>query len=244
MIMMLTRFIYMCLTIALYKIISYNPQLYSFFKNKLLSVAYNAIYCFSFCQIYFNKAYKYVSIYFDQFKKENGLIKDELFSIDTNKIQEIDETEFSSLDELQNKILIKTNLISDISKKRIIYDLKNINSEDSFESSEVVFIALYLNYNDVRHQINLKTDDFNFYVVDNEINKDFIQYYINHILKIPFIYKEEHMASYCLELMDQDVNMLNLNAEQSIIIEKNGYKIQEEKEPKDKKETTEENETN
>jgi hypothetical protein len=221
--------------IAFYKIIAYYPTLYNLLKNKLFAAAYNAIYCFSFCQIYFNKAYKYVSIYFNNFKKENGLIKDEVFSMDTNQIQEIDETEFGSLGELQNKILIKTNLISDISKKRIIYDLNEINLDDDFESSEIVFIALYLNYNDVRYNINLKTDDFNFYVVGNEINKNFIQYYINHILKVSFMYKEENMASYCLELMDQDVNMLNLNATQSIIIDKKGYHIKDVNESKQSK---------
>jgi hypothetical protein len=33
------------------------------------------------------------------------------------------------------------------------------------------------------------------------------------------------MASYQLELMDHEVNMISLNENQSIIIEKNGYRI-------------------
>ena len=53
-----------------------------------------------------------------------------------------------------------------------------------------------------------------------------MRYYVKYVLNNPaFIIKDTDIASYKLELMDQNVNMIELNAEQSIIIEKNGYNI-------------------
>ena len=42
---------------------------------------------------------------------------------------------------------------------------------------------------------------------------------------MPFNYEKEDMLSYQLELMDHEVNMISLNACQSIIIEKDSYQI-------------------
>ena len=77
----------------------------------------------------------------------------------------------------------------------------------------------------MRYNINLKTNDFNYYVVGNIIDKSFVQYYINTVLNLSFSYLETKMATYQLELMDNDVIMTSLTGEQSIIIEKQGYRI-------------------
>jgi len=135
------------------------------------------------------------------------------------------------VDDFSYYTMIVTDLfqMNDLNKKNI-QNKKIINNLDNcefkFEISDITFIALYLNYNDVRYNINLKTDEFNFYVVGNIINKSFIQYYIKNILhdniliktdEIPFLYK--------LELMDHEVNVIELNEKQYIIIEKNGYRV-------------------
>ena len=59
----------------------------------------------------------------------------------------------------------------------------------------------------------------------NIIDKQFVQYYINNILKLNFCYKEEDLLSYQLELMDREVNMVILNPCQYILIEKDSYQI-------------------
>jgi len=74
----------------------------------------------------------------------------------------------------------------------------------------------------------LKTNTYNFYLIGNIINKLFLQYYINVILNnINFVIDDE--KSYSLELMDHEVNIIYLDINQSIIIEKNGYHINNEK---------------
>jgi hypothetical protein len=65
-------------------------------------------------------------------------------------------------------------------------------------------------------------------LVGNVINKHFLQYYINVVLNnTNFVIDDEKL--YSLELMDQEVNIFYLDINQSIIIEKNGYHINNQK---------------
>jgi hypothetical protein len=52
-----------------------------------------------------------------------------------------------------------------------------------------------------------------------------VQYYINTVLNLNFSYTENELTTYQLELMDHEVNMIYLNHEQSIVIDKDGYYI-------------------
>jgi hypothetical protein len=113
--------------------------------------------------------------------------------------------------------------------KKILYKLETNNNQ--FELSDISFIALYLHYNDSQYHINLKTDKYNYYLVGNVINKLFLQYYINTVLNNKN-FTIDDKNSYRLELMDHEVNMIYLDIEDIIIIEKNGYSIKKKKEPK------------
>jgi hypothetical protein len=158
----------------------------------------------------------------------------ELFDLNTNKNKIFTENEPQIFNQMvlssrsPNNILI----MSELSNQKYIHK-KIINKTTwnfDFDISKITFIALYLNYNDARYNINLKTEAFNYYLVGNIIDKQFVQYYINNILKLPFNYEKEDMLSYQLELMDHEVNMISLNDCQSIIIEKDSYQILNEKE--------------
>jgi hypothetical protein len=219
-------------------------------KAKLMIMAYNIIYFYSVCQIKCNQLYNIISPYLEIFKNENNLIDDiqtqrqtiELFDLNTNKNTIFTEKEHQVFELIQspNNLLIMSDLTNkNITNKKIV-DKKNIDTCNSyFDMSKITFIALYLNYNDVRYNINLKTKEFNYYLVGNIINKQFVQYYINNILKLPFYYTKEQMVSYQLELMDQEVNIVCLNADQSIIIEKNNYRIVNDDNLKEKEEKEE-----
>ena len=121
-------------------------------------------------------------------------------------------------------------MISDTShiNKKILYNFNLESWDNQFELSDISFIALYLNYNNVRYHINLKTDKYNYYLVGNIINKLFLQYYINTVLNhTNFVIDDT--TSYSLELMDHEVNMIYLDIEDAIIIEKNSYHINDKK---------------
>ena len=146
-----------------------------------------------------------------------------------NYVQGLENIMISDLEcvnNISNYIIIITDTDTNMKNKKIIHEIDNC--EFNFKLSNITFIALYLNYNDDRYNINLKTDEFNFYLVGNIINKSFIQYYLTNILHNDVIINvEDNTGSYTLELMDHEVNVLLLNDNQYIIIEENGYCIGE-----------------
>ena len=235
---MLMKIIYLFLTIILYV---YFPDHFKLIQKKLLNfsikIAYNIIYFYGVCQIKCNQMYNYILPYFKKYNifsfisdnseltiKEEE-IEVEIFDTVSNIIvlkKELDKMELDKM-EFLNPVVILISQSSNINKK-ILYDLKSENLNKQFDLSEITFIALYLNYNNVRYQINLKTDTYNYYLVGNVINKFFLQYYINTVLNnINFTIDDK--KSYSLELMDHEVNMIYLDIEDSIIIEKNSYHI-------------------
>ena len=233
---MLIKIIYLFLTIFL--CVYFPDQLsfyFNFVKNILqnigIKLAYNIIYFYGVCQIKCNQIYNYLLPFLKKYNicssiKDEPKIEVELFDISNNTLlkKEYDET-FLKV-EFFNPVVIIISHTSNINKK-ILY---NIEPEicNQFEPSDITFIALYLNYNDVRYHINLKTDKYNYYLVGNVINKLFLQYYINVILNnINFVIDDE--KSYSLELMDHEVNIIYLDITQFIVIEKNGYCINNEK---------------
>ena len=230
---MLMKIIYLCLTIFL---CIYFPDHFKLIKNILqnigIKLAYNIIYFYGVCQIKCNQIYNYIFLYLKKYIKDEPKTEVTVFNITTNKIvfeKAYDET-FNKIKELlkielDNPVVI---LISDSShiNKKILYELEICNKQ--FELSEISFIALYLNYDNTRYHINLKTDKYNYYLVGNIINKLFLQYYINTVLNHTN-FTIDDTKLYSLELMDHEVNMIYLNIEDTIIIEKNGYHINEKK---------------
>ena len=219
------------LTIIFYKILTISSIQESLKQSPLLTkVGYNIIYFYSICQIKCNQLYNNFLPYLEMFKNENKLIDDintqtlELFDLSTNKNKNITDNEQQIFNQMVLSIRSPNNILimSELLHKKII-NKKTWNFD--FDVSKITFIALYLNYNDARYNINLKTEAFNYYLVGNIIDKQFVQYYINNILKLPFNYEKEDMLSYQLELMDHEVNMISLNACQSIIIEKDSYQV-------------------
>ena len=151
------------------------------------------------------------------------------------ELKQMSETDFTWMDQLCNYTMIVTDLSEDndanqkkIKAKKIICDTDLDKIDFNFELSDITFVALYLNYNNERYNINLKINDYNFYVVGNVINKTFLQYYMKNILHNDISINsdtEELSSSYKLELMDHEVNLMSLTETQYIIIEKNGYNV-------------------
>jgi len=218
------KIIYLFLTIFLYLYLYlYFPDRLNLIKNTLqnigIKLAYNIIYFYGVCQIKCNQIYNYLLPFF---KKDEAKTEVILFDISNNTVlkKEYDE-DFLKMDFL-TPVVILISYSSNINKKILYHIEPEICNQ--LEPSDIAFIALYLNYNDVRYHINLKTDKYNYYLVGNVINKLFLQYYINVILNnINFVIDDK--KSYSLELMDHEVNMIYLDITQSIVIEKNGYHI-------------------
>ena len=72
----------------------------------------------------------------------------------------------------------------------------------------------------------MKTEEYNFYVVGNNLTKGFFVYYLKQILRISEEIKDNDKMS--VKLIDKDVNVLEIiftDKDESILLEKNGYKL-------------------
>ena len=136
------------------------------------------------------------------------------------------ETDVTKVNPTGNYDLLVISDIGEDSRENIITFSKITDTSNSkYELSNIQFLALYLKHNDNNHIINLCESNKNYYVVDNVINSAFVKYYLINVLQTtidtdkPFVYT--------LELMDHNVSMVYLDETQSIIIQKDGYKIED-----------------
>jgi hypothetical protein len=116
----------------------------------------------------------------------------------------------------QNDMLVFT-----MGDKKNMLDFINITN---YEISNIKFIAINLTHNNKTYQIQLKTPEYNYYIVDNIIGKTFFNYYLVNILKVVNSSLDSNFK-YNLEIMDHNVNMFTLNENQSIIFKKDSYDI-------------------
>jgi hypothetical protein len=105
--------------------------------------------------------------------------------------------------------------------KKIVYDLDE--SIAVYEVSDIKFLLVELKNDVDTYKIDLKTDEYNFYIVGNKFTKQFFQYYLTEILKIT-----ESVDNLRLHIIDHDVNKaeLDFSGENAhILLEKTGYKM-------------------
>ena len=192
------------------------------FRDILTDITFNALYLYSKIQIYFAG----VNRKFNNFIEANPTllkIKNNLdFFIKSNRAT-IFSQNFSGKD--YDLILISWfDNQTKMHNRKIIYDK---NEQPSIgEYSDIKFILVELKIGDKTHKIDLKTDNFNFYIVGNKFTKQFFIFYLLFYLNIT-----EHINDtdkFSLKIIDHNVNSLAINfteKNESIILEKNGYKV-------------------
>ena len=86
----------------------------------------------------------------------------------------------------------------------------------------VRFLSIKMVCNDKLYNIVLNAYNYNYYIINNIIDEQFIKYYLTYVLKetIPF-----ENFKYCLEILDNDINTHSLNETHKIIIKKDTYEI-------------------
>ena len=213
--------------------------------TQLVKIGYNIVYLYSVCQIKMNKIITYVSLpyihLFNYFKKillddriirigvflkinnNDGTIIDRLYfneNCDINDITLIHETKdnenvsfiFPDSDKSENASCIN----------RIFFNTfpKSLN----YIISEVKFMSIELEYNNNVYPIVLKTDNYNYFIVNNCLNQNFLKYYLKNDLKISE--KIEAKFEYNMTIIDHNVNIVSINQEQNIVFTKDSYEIQ------------------
>lgn len=217
----------------------FNENTQKIIYDFLVSLGYKGIYIYSLLQIKCNTAYKYLLPYIEDIKRhmqQDNEIKThvELICKDgtvINKVIVSKLLEDVKKDDIEHHLNDKVELmvITDYNKKDTtngsnkICISKNIDEIGDCDVSNIKFIDLSLTHNGTTHQIHLKNDDHNFYMVNNKIDETFLKYYLTNILK----HDVGSNFEYKLQLMDHEVNISLLDNNHSIVIEKNSYKIEQ-----------------
>lgn len=175
-------------------------------EHFFVNIIYNLLYMFSLCQIRYNKIFRF----FHQHYKKIENIK--VLYLDSNG-------------------KIESDLVSDHNcKGALLFDGPNIVVYESFpttfeyKTSQIHFINVELEYNNKIYPMHLKTDNVNYYIVNNSLNAFFVKYYIQNVMKMTI--NENEPFQYTIHIIDHNVNCITLNQVQRLIITEDGYEIE------------------
>jgi hypothetical protein len=183
-------------------------------QDIFINVVYKLLYVFSLCQIKYNKMFKYVINKYYNNKK----IDKKILLLDKNA-STIDRLDFD--DDINSELEYSGLFLLD-GPNMVFYE--TIPDTFDYKVSQIHFINVDLEYNNEMYPIKLKTDNVNYYIVNNSLNAFFIKYYILNVLKISI--NENEPFHYTIHIIDHNVNCITLNQVQRLIITEDGYEIE------------------
>jgi hypothetical protein len=206
------------------------------YQELIITFSYNLIYLYSRAQILYINLIKVVNKKIEEnpnllklkndldllIKPKSGIVTmldyikngNSVDIISDKSDNECDFMIYSWLDDTKNCV-----------NKKLVYDLKEPLS--FCEVSDIKFLLIELKLGDNNaYKIDLKTNEYNFYMVGNSFTKQFFIYYLKQILKSTEEIKEDCKIN--LKFIDHDVNTVELDftdKNENIILEKTGYKL-------------------
>jgi len=208
------------------------------YNEILISTSYKLIHLYSKGQIFCNKLIMQVKTVIDsnpQLKKiVNDIYKKE---IQRNEIYQIkkdaiyikrytDNTE-TYFEPDENSIYLfsdNENAIENKCVNRIILHSQPFSTK--YEVSNIQFILVEVKINGEAYKINLKTDTFNYYIVDNILDLKFFKYYLYNYQVCNLTTEErDSIDKIVVKIIDHNVNMreLEITDDKFIIIKKDSY---------------------
>ena len=202
------------------------------YQELIVSISYNLIYLYSKAQILYMNLIRVVNKKIEEnpnllklrndldllLKPKSGIITMLDYIKNGNSVDkgnnECDFMIYSWLDDTKSCV-----------NKKLVYDLKEPLSFS--EASDIKFLLIELKVGENNsHKIDLKTNEFNFYMVGNSFTKQFFIYYLKQIVKSTEEIKDDDKIN--LKFIDHDVNTIDLDftdKNENIILEKTGYKL-------------------
>ena len=202
------------------------------YQELIVSISYNLIYLYSKAQILYMNLIRVVNKKIEEnpnllklrndldllLKPKSGIITMLDYIKNGNSVDkgnnECDFMIYSWLDDTKSCV-----------NKKLVYDLKEPLSFS--EASDIKFLLIELKVGENNsHKIDLKKDEFNFYLVGNSFTKQFFIYYLKQIVKSTEEIKDDDKIN--LKFIDHDVNTIDLDftdKNENIILEKTGYKL-------------------
>lgn len=226
------------------------PIDYNFLINKMTNLAielgYNTLYVYSVCQIKYNKYYKKINNvinpyitqignYINKFKKLEKFKKRRLFKVIDNNgnilkshfvegnLNQIDYTHLKSITS-NDKILLLCDKTESESETAYINNIFFTEFPETFDFKELTysFMMIELEYKQQKYVIDLKNNEFNYYIVNNSLNQTFFKYYLKNILNKKI---DEDDFDYSVTIIDNCINIISLLPNQYIIFNEDDYKI-------------------
>jgi len=205
------------------------------FQNLMINISYNSIYYFGKLQIFFGQVKRNIDTFIEnnpsltQIKEKIDLLlsKPETQQVTHYYVKNSQLYKLSDINGIEADFMLLSWLSDDKKcfNKKIIY---NKNEEVLMsEKSDIKFLLIEIKIGDSNsRKIDLKTDYFDYYLVGNKFTKDFFIFYLKHYLQFNNEIKDTDKIS--IKIIDHDVNTINLDftdKNESILLEKNGYKL-------------------
>lgn len=90
-----------------------------------------------------------------------------------------------------------------------------------YEFSNTQFISVKVEIDSVEYNVRLRTPEYTFYIVGNELNSDWVRYYFCKYLGIGL----SSDVKYVMNIIDDNVKFVTINQDQSLVINKDSYDV-------------------
>jgi hypothetical protein len=208
------------------------------YENVLVSVSYKAIYLFSKCQILFGKLSVRVMEFINSTPQLKAFI-DNIYKKPAlrNQICKVQDGEVCAKNYTADSANYFEAVAIDASfylfvdnvtatenggcVNRVVFSGPPFSSK--YELSEVKFILFEIKVGDKFHKINLRGPTYNYYVVNNRLDRNFFIYFLKHYEVC--LLTDDNVKSFEVKTIDQNVNVNNMEItdEHFITIQKTDY---------------------
>jgi hypothetical protein len=199
----------------------------------MITLGYNCLYIYSLGNIQFNKINRQFILLLS-YLKENKILTETiiintfiLIDANGNKINEImsnkNNIEFIKL-ECNKHNYSGLGLMDKNTETKCVNNVFYTSFPTTFDYklSNISFMSIELEHENKIHSINLKNNKYNYYIVNNCLNKMFFKYYIKNVLKTQI---NTDTFDYKLSIIDNNVNIITLLPNQYILILEDDYQI-------------------
>jgi hypothetical protein len=231
---------------------NYNPYLTEIVEtiketstHLTIKLGYNLLYWFSVCQIEFQKVTNKMNpsiilLWKDVLKylTDNGILlnpnKCKILVLLDNNGNEISKTTLTNSESWLTTECKDINLTDSSCSGLILMDTnvdtgcvnnvfyETIPTSFDYKVASINFMMLELEHQNVKHLIELKNKQHNYYIVNNSLNKNFFKYYLKNVLNVNI---NETNFDYTLTIVDHNINMITLLPHQYLVINEHDYQI-------------------
>lgn len=202
----------------------------------VINLSLKCIYLFSKCQIIRLKLKNQIKDFIETNPYLNKIVHEIYKKEITNEICQIKNTsiyikyftDFSNIEfeNDKNSFYIFSDNINAINNcvNKVIFHTQPFIP--NYEVSNVTFILLELKFKENAYKISLKNNEFNFYIVNNILDKKFFIYYLYNYQVCNLTEDDvNNITKFDIKLIDQDVNVreLEITDDKFIIIKKDEY---------------------